>query len=123
MEGQSWLDLKRLFYRDPEMGKQFMYQMDRAAQFSKSPEVESESSYENETGFERRTLVYLLNEQLKKDYPDNGYNSGDKELDVYNDRFIADQNWFLPIPTSAKNLLKADVEDLYDQVINGTYPY
>lgn len=123
MEGQSWLDLKRLFYRDPEMGKQFMYQMDRAAQFSKSPEVESESSYESETGFERRALVYLLNEQLKKDYPDNGYNSGDKELDVYNDRFIADQNWFLPIPTSAKNLLKTDVEDLYDQVINGTYPY
>ncbi len=123
MEGIAWLDLKRLFYRDPDMGAKFMYQIDRAAQFSKSPEVEDESLFENESGYDRRMLVYDLNAQLKEKYPDNGYETGDKEPDVYNDRFISDHYWYLPIPASAKTLLKSGVEDLYDQVINGTFPY
>lgn len=123
MEGQSWLDLKRLFYRDPDMGSKFLYQMDRAIQFSKSPEIEDESSFEKESGYDRRQLVHDLNDTLKAHYPQNGYDSGDNEQTVYNDDFIKNKSWYLPIPTSAKTLLKSGVEDLYDQVINGTFPY
>lgn len=123
MEGQAWLDLKRLFYRDYEMGMKFMYQMDRSIQFSQSPEVEDAALFESEAGFARRQLVHDLNLVLAAAHPENSYNAGNEEVAVDNEAFEANHAWFLPIPTSAKNYLKADVEDLYDSVVEDNYPY
>ncbi len=123
MEGQAWLDLKRLFYRDYEMGMKFMRQMDRSIQFSQSPEVEDAALFESESGFARRQLVHDLNVVLAAAHPENSYNAGTEEYNIDLESFESNRAWFLPIPTSAKNYLKAEVEDLYDRVIADDYPY
>ena len=123
MEGQAWLDLKRFFYRDPESAKMFMEQMDRGIQFSQNPEIQDESLFETESGYSRRQLVYDLNAILMKKYPDNGYNTGEKEPEVFVQSFIDHKYWFLPIPTSAKAYLAPGVQDLTSQVLDQTYPY
>lgn len=123
MEGQAWLDLKRLFYRDYEMGIKFLYQMDRAIQFSQSPEVEEESVFESEAGFARRQLVHDLNLKLAKLYPENEYNAGNEEKAVDIESFVQNNSWYLPIPTSAKAYLQSEVLDLYDRVMDGSYQY
>ncbi len=123
MEGQAWLDLKRFFYRDPENAKKFLEQMDRGIQFSQNPEVQDESIFETEAGYARRELVYKLNEKLMVDYPDAGYNTGEKEPEVFVKSFIDHKYWFLPIPVSAKAYLSPSVEDLASQVKDQTYPY
>ena len=123
MEGQAWLDLKRFFYRDPESAKMFMEQMDRGIQFSQNPEIQDESLFETESGYSRRQLVYDLNAIVMKKYPDNGYNTGEKEPEVFVQSFIDHKYWFLPIPTSAKAYLAPGVQDLTSQVLDQTYPY
>lgn len=123
MEGQAWLDLKRLFYRDYEMGMKFMAQMDRAIQFSQSPEVEDDALFESEAGYARRQLVHDLNIALAAAYPQNEYNAGNNEVDVDLEAFESNHAWFLPIPTSAKTYLQPDVQDLYNSVKEGNYPY
>lgn len=123
MEGQAWLDLKRLFYRDKEMAMKFMEQMDRAIQFSQSPEVEDAAMFESEAGFARRQLVHDLNVELAKLYPENGYNAGNDEVAVDIAAFESNNAWFLPIPTSAKTYLQAGVLDAYQSVVDDKYQY
>ncbi len=116
MEGHGWLDLKRFFYRDVENAKKFMVQMDRAAQFSKNPEIEDESMFEQEQGYDRKTIVYYVNTKLGRD-------AGEDEVHIFNETFTSKNLWFLPIPTSAKAYLNSSVQDLSSQVLDNTYPY
>lgn len=123
MEGQAWLDLKRFFYRDPEMATKFMYQMDRGIQFSQNPEIENKSLFETEAGYMRRQLVHDLNVQLSNEFPDGDYNPGETEPEVFVGTFIEKHYWYLPIPSSAKAYLRSSVLDVADQVLDQTYPY
>lgn len=122
MEGTSWLDLKRLFYLNPEMAKEFMHQMDRGCTWTNSPEVEENSvALQNETGYKRLALVNKCNEQLKAKYGDK-YSVGDAEVEIFTQTFLDNNRWYLPIPASAKAYL-GGVEDCYDKVSNGNYSY
>lgn len=123
MEGQAWLDLKRFFYRDPAMAEKFMYQMDRGIQFSQSPEVEDNAMFQSEEGYARRQLVHDLNVILAGMYPDKDYTAGNEESPVNVESFIQNNQWYLPIPTSAKTYLQKDVQDLYNKVMDDKYPY
>ncbi len=124
MEGQAWLDLKRLYYLNPELGNKFLYQMDRGCQFTNSPEVpQDDPAFQNEDGYKRLALVNQCNDTLKSRYPNGNYTVGDAEVDVYVDQFIAKNRWYLPIPSSAKSFLQSGVQDLYNQVVTNTYQY
>ena len=123
MEGQAWLDLKRFFYRDKLNAHKFMIQMDRAIQFSQNPEVQDESMFQTESGYSRRQLVHDLNVELAKLYPSGDYNAGENEPEVFVDKFVERNYWYLPIPASAKAYLSSAVLDVPDQVLNQTYPY
>lgn len=124
MEGQAWLDLKRLYYLNPELGNKFLVQMDRGCQFTNSPEIpEGDGRFQKESGYARLRLVNLCNQTLKEQYPKGNYTVGDKEVEIFVDDFIAKNRWYLPIPSSAKAFLQSGVQDLYDQVMSNTYPY
>lgn len=116
MEGQAWLDLKRFFYRNPQMAEKFLYQMDRGIQFSQNPEIENKSLFETESGYSRRQLVFELNKQLSRD-------AGEAEPTIFIQSFIEKKYWYLPIPSSAKAYLSSSVIDAADQVLNQSYPY
>lgn len=124
MEGYAWLDLKRLYYLDPDLANKFLVQMDRGCQFTNSPEIpEGDGRFQNETGYKRLALVNQCNDTLKTKYPNGNYTVGDDEVKIFVEDFIAKNRWYLPIPASAKGFLQAGVQDLYDQVMSNTYPY
>lgn len=123
MEGHGWLDLKRFYYLNPEMAAKFMEQMDRACQWANSPEVEEGSSaLQNENGYKRLALVNLCNDSLAKMFPEGSYKAGDPEIEVFTKTFLERNRWYLPIPASARTYLNG-VQDMYNDVQNGTYPY
>lgn len=123
MEGHGWLDLKRFYYLNPEMAAKFMWQMDRSCSWTNSPEVpENSSALQNETGYARLALVNKCNEALAKMFPEGSYKAGDPEIEVFTQSFLDRNRWYLPIPTSAKIYLSG-VKDMYQDVVNGTYPY
>jgi len=124
MEGQAWLDLKRLYYLNPELGNKFLIQMDRGCQFTNSPEIpEGDGRFQQESGYARLALVNQCNATLKEQYPTGNYTVGDKEVEIFAEDFIAKNRWYLPIPSSARAFLQSGVQDLYDQVMSNTYPY
>ena len=124
MEGIAWLDLKRLYYRNPNYAESYLYQIDRSIQFANSPSFEEgDSRFENETGYERLALVNGCNAKLKEQFPDGTYTEGDPEVEIFNSTFVDRCRWYLPIPSSAKSFLQSNVLDLYEKVIDGSYPY
>lgn len=123
MEGHGWLDLKRFYYRNPDLAAKFMYQMDRSCCFTNSPEIpEGDARFEREDGYKRLALVNACNLELQKDYGDK-YKEGDPEVEVYTKSFLERNQWFLPIPSSAKTYLNCNVVDLQSKVQDGTYEY
>lgn len=124
MEGVAWFDLKRFYYRNPELANKYLYQMDRGIQFANSPSFsEGDSRFQNETGYDRLALVNGCNAKLKEMFPDASYKEGDPEVEIFNQTFIDRCRWYLPIPSSAKAYLQQGVQDLYDKVSDGSYPY
>ena len=66
MEGHGWLDLKRFYYRNPDLAAKFMYQMDRSCCFTNSPEIpEGDARFEREDGYKRLALVNACNLELQ----------------------------------------------------------
>lgn len=122
MEGHAWLDLKRLYYRDPVIAANFMIQMDRACQMAQSPAV-SEEGWENESGYARKAVVNALNAKLAVDFPNAGYKVGNSEEIINYGEFFGRNQWFLPIPASAKTTLNSKVQDFVEQVEREQYPY
>lgn len=130
MEGQAWLDLKRLYYRNPQMAEKFLVQMDRGAQMSAIPNIAKidKGLLEVEDGYARRNVVKELNKILASHYPDKWTEpKGDGELTILIDNFTSNNFWFLPIPVSAQTGLDIDenglVKDFVSEVERGTYPY
>lgn len=122
MEGQAWLDLKRLYYRDPEMAQKFMVQMDRGVKMCPDPRLPELKTVES--GYTRLDVVYTLNSQLASKYPGKWNTTSSKEEDILVEDFLANNYWFLPIPVTAQaGLDNGPAKDFVSEVERGTYPY
>jgi hypothetical protein len=123
MEGQSWLDIKRLYYRNPQFATSFLTEQDRGWSFKAKfniAEVDPGAD-EYERGYVRTALFY----KLLTTFPEINDNPGEQEtnieLPLLNGTF---STWFLPLPTkAAQQLAGGAAQDFVNDVLNGTYPY
>lgn len=130
MEGQAWLDLKRLYYRDPIKAEKFLVQMDRGIQMSEIPGLskfpETKPLLEIEDGYARKAVVNALNNLLATMYPEKWSADANAkgEETILIDNFTTNNYWFLPIPVSAQSGLDGGAaKDFVNDVERGTYPY
>lgn len=127
MEGQAWLDLKRLYYRNPQMAEKFLVQMDRGVQMSPIPNITKKDKglLDVEEGYARRNVINALSKVLANMYPEKWEAStSPDENPILIDNFIANNYWFLPIPVSAQTGLdNGPAKDFVSEVERGTYPY
>lgn len=124
MEGQAWLDLKRLYYRDPIMAEKFLVQMDRGIQMSAIPNASDLAEVED--GYARKAVVNALNNILATTYPEKWSADANAKAEetILIDNFITNNYWFLPIPVSAQSgLVGGAAKDFVNEVERGTYPY
>lgn len=124
MEGQAWLDLKRLYYRNPTMAEKFLVQMDRGVQMSAIPKADA--LVDVEAGYARKNVINALNNILATMYPEkwtaDANAKGEETILVEN--FISNNYWFLPIPLSAQTGIdNGAAKDFVNEVERGTYPY
>lgn len=123
MEGQAWLDLKRLYYRNPQMAEKFLVQMDRGVKMVAIPKA-SADLLEVEAGYARKDVINALNNTLADMYPEKWEKTDSPNEDpILLDNFKANNYWFLPIPASAKSGIIDEVKDFVSEVERGTYPY
>ena len=123
MEGQAWLDLKRLYYRNPLMAETFLVQMDRGVKMVAIPKA-SPDLLEVEAGYARKDVINALNNILADMYPEKWEKTDSPNEDpILLDNFKANNYWFLPIPASAKSGIIDEVKDFVAEVERGTYPY
>lgn len=124
MEGQAWLDLKRLYYRNPTMAEKFLVQMDRGVQMSAIPKADA--LVDVEAGYARKNVINALNNILATMYPEKwtaDANAKGEETILINN-FISNNYWFLPIPVSAQTGIdNGAAKDFVNDVDRGTYPY
>ena len=124
MEGQAWLDLKRLYYRDPIMAEKFLVQMDRGIQMSAIPNASDLAEVED--GYARKAVVNALNNLLATTYPEKWSADANAKAEetILIDNFTTNNYWFLPIPVSAQSGLDGGAaKDFVNAVERGTYPY
>ena len=125
MEGQAWLDLKRLYYRDPIMAHKFLVQMDRGVQMAGKPKAPAKEA-ETEAGYARKAVVNALNSILATMYPEKWEADANAKAEetILIDNFISNNYWFLPIPVSAQTGIdNGAAKDFVNDVDRGTYPY
>lgn len=123
IEGQAWLDLKRLYYRNPQMAEKFLVQMDRGVKMVAIPKA-SADLLEVEAGYARKDVINALNNTLADMYPEKWEKTDSPNEDpILLDNFMANNYWFLPIPASAKSGIINEVKDFVAEVERGTYPY
>lgn len=123
IEGQAWLDLKRLYYRNPQMAEKFLVQMDRGVKMVAIPKA-SADLLEVEAGYARKDVINALNNTLAEMYPEKWEKTDSPNEDpILLDNFMANNYWFLPIPASAKSGIINEVKDFVAEVERGTYPY
>jgi hypothetical protein len=123
IEGQAWLDLKRLYYRNPQMAEKFLVQMDRGVKMVAIPKA-SPDLLEVEAGYARKDVINALNNTLADMYPEKWEKTDSPNEDpILLDNFMANNYWFLPIPASAKSGIINEVKDFVAEVERGTYPY
>lgn len=126
MEGQSWFDLKRMYYMNPKVAKQFLYEQDRACAMTQDQELDgSDAKLQTEVGFNLRLALNndILNQRIA-----NGedISVGSNEVKVYVEEFDKAGNWFIPFPATSEVTAKLDmssVKNFVQEVLSDSYPY
>lgn len=123
MEGQSWFDLKRLYYMTQDGAHHFLKEQDRSCYMVQAPNVEEPTQ---EADYARQALVNDISWQRVADNEDGitAPTGQEEEIDV--DGFHNSDTWFLPFPTDVDARLHINLETVENQIEaiqNGTYPY
>ncbi|MDR1730342.1 MAG: RagB/SusD family nutrient uptake outer membrane protein [Prevotellaceae bacterium] len=128
MEGQTWLDIKRLYYRNPQAAKNFLKEQDRGWSFQAKFNIDTDNpgALETPDGYVR---IELFN-KLMATYPrlHDGSFSASEEGGVgginpalKNGNF---DNWFLPLPAEVvPQIASGPGQRFVEDLLNGSYPY
>ncbi len=124
MEGQGWLDIKRLYYRNPQAAKNFLKEQDRGWSFKAKFNVAEvdPGADETERGYVRVALFY----KLLSTYPSiSAEGAGEPESDISSTLLNGNfDTWFLPLPTKATNqLASGSGQDFTSQLEDGSYSW
>lgn len=124
MEGQSWFDLKRLYYMNQEAALNFLYEQDRACYMVQGPAVEDPQTMED---YDRQALVNDITWQRVDANEDGIKTPTGQEEDIDVAGFNERGDWFLPICSADADLTigldQNTAKDMVEDIKNGTYPY
>jgi len=116
LENQAWLDIKRLYYRNPEAAKKYIESQDRAYVYGEKFGLEGSPTKMSD--FQRQRLIHDLSvraNQINPAYAEQA-SEGVIELDKL--------QFFLPVPASvAKTANFNTINDYSEQILNGQYQY
>jgi hypothetical protein len=111
LEFQTWLDIKRLYYRDQDKATQFIKEQDRA--FYYGDRLGFEGDKNTRDAYQRQKYIHLISEQM------------DETQKAEGTVFYDNLKWFLPLPknVSAYQQMGMPAVDYVSQIQSGTYPY
>ena len=122
IEGQGWLDVKRLYYRNPQYAKDFFKEQDRV--WTRNQKRSADDLGINlavEDGYVRLKLF----NQLLTSYPEINDKIASEEPDVSS--ALANGNfdtWFLPLPARVSTEIPGgSAQNFVSDIERGTYPY
>lgn len=118
LESQNWLDIKRLYYRNPKAAKDYITSQDRSYKFgvkfgSMTPAPQRKSD------FQRQSLIDELSRkahEISYSYYETSWSEREVEIE-YNSL-----SWFLPIP-AASYPAREGAMNFEKEIAEGTYPY
>jgi len=128
LEGQGWLDLKRLYYRCPQCAKDFLKEQDRGWRFTQRwDEADHDIPGQNITTSDMSGFIRtkLFNELYRK------YPKLNPEVNINDEPPISEalasgnfDRWFLPIPADVElQIPPGKGGDYTSELENGTYKY
>lgn len=117
LENQSWLDIKRLYYRNPAAARYYIESQDRSYTF-----VEKYNSdiaiAQKRADFQRADLVYKLSVKAHEVNPTYAIQASEGVIEL--DKL----QYFLPVPANVPQTGSfATIADYSEQIKNGSYPY
>jgi len=132
-EGHGWVDVKRLFYRDPERAQAYFKEQDRGWCFTRRW-GEEDVNLETPEGYTRVALRNKMDMKYGIDVPRVDYNEPPIALNQavnpynrdYSERDFSTffTNWFFPIPLSvSEQIPSAPGQDFIKQLEEGTYEW
>lgn len=112
LENQSWLDVKRLFYRNEDAAKNYLKERDRGWFYGEALNIEGKAVKKND--FMRQRDICSLSKIQNPDKPE----PEEKVIDT--DKV----QWFLPLPVKIENAgYAAGLYTDVNAVKSGNYPY
>jgi hypothetical protein len=117
LENQCWLDIKRLYYRNPEAAVYYIKSQDRG--FIYGEKFGSEIAIpQKRADFQRQCLIHDLS--VKAHAINETYGEQGAEKQIQYDKL----QFFLPTPASVPNTANYQtVTDYSEQILNGSYKY
>lgn len=114
LEGQNWLDIKRLYYRNPDAAKNYIMSQDRSYKFGVKYGFDI-AGPKSKSDFQRQELIHKLSQQAHE--ISYSYTYEQPEVIINYDNIP----WMLPIPASFP--AKEGAMNFKEKILNGTYPY
>ena len=116
LENQAWLDIKRLYYRNPKAAKQYIESQDRAYVYGEKFGLEGSPTKMSD--FQRQRLIHDLSVKANKVNPAYAEQASEGVIELDKLQF------FLPVPASvAKTANFNTINDYSAQILSGEYQY
>lgn len=117
LENQCWLDIKRLYYRDPDAAIDYIKSQDRGFIYGEKYGSEI-AAPQKRADYQRLGLIHDLS--VKAHEINDGYAVLEAEKPIQLDKL----QFFLPTPASVPNTANYQtVVDYSEQILNGSYKY
>lgn len=118
LENQNWLDIKRLYYRNPSKAIEYIKQQDRSCTFGEKYQAGKADDRGNLSTYQRQYIINALS--VKAHNLNNAQKEQAKEGQINYDNLT----FFLPIPASVPHTsVLSEIRDYSEQIKNGEYPY
>ena len=117
LENQCWLDIKRLYYRNPEAAVDYIKSQDRGFIYGEKFGTEI-AVPQKRADYQRMCLNHDLSVKAHELNPSYGVLDAEKVIQIEKLQF------FLPTPASVPNTANyKKVVDYSEQILNGSYKY
>jgi len=118
LENQNWLDIKRLYYRNPSKAVEYIKQQDRSCTFGEKYQAGKADDRGNLSSYQRQYIINALSVKA------HNLNNAQKEQAEEGKINYDNLTFFLPIPASVPHTsVLSEIRDYSEQIKNGEYPY
>ncbi len=117
LENQCWLDIKRLYYRNPEAAVDYIKSQDRAYIYGEKF-GSTVAAPQKRADFQRQCLIHDLSVRAHEVNPSYAEQASEGVIQIDKLQF------FLPVPASVPQTANfTTIKDYSEQILNDQYPY